>query len=358
MSAKPARTVRFLIGAFCSLAFACNDYAPIVPQEGLPPVAQGMAMAFMPSIDRVVLFGGTFRLDYAGDELFGRLTEEEVSAETWTWHHDEGWSRLDIPGPTGRIHAAMAYDPIRDVLVLLGGVAPPGPDCPDVGVCQDLWTFDGEAWSRGPRRPEHARFRHLMAWSPPDEAFLVSGGWRDDGREAPLGAAFLFPDRWQPGPEAPSLWGLEGASMVWDAKRQAMLLMDGRILQRGRAAFGGGGPAFNRGVFAWVDPQWELLHLTNGSERSHSSMFYDPSLERVMNFAGLDDSYAGSGEFVSLEATGFEPLGVDAPPARWDAAVAYDSVHERAVLFGGHGDSPYGPLQDTWVWQGTTWSER
>lgn len=53
----------------------------------------------------------------------------------------------------------------------------------------------------------------------------------------------------------------------------------------------------------------------------------------------------------------------NAPSPRSSTAMAYDSVHHQVVLFGGFGPSTsaYGPvpsLNDTWTWDGTTWTQQ
>ena len=45
------------------------------------------------------------------------------------------------------------------------------------------------------------------------------------------------------------------------------------------------------------------------------------------------------------------------PSARSDHAMAYDAGHGQTVLFGG-GDSTGDFLGDTWVWDGTTWTQK
>ena len=46
------------------------------------------------------------------------------------------------------------------------------------------------------------------------------------------------------------------------------------------------------------------------------------------------------------------------PVARWSPAMAYDVKRERVVLFGGNRNGrPFGPLADTWEWDGTRWKE-
>src|SRR5579863_8343765 len=51
------------------------------------------------------------------------------------------------------------------------------------------------------------------------------------------------------------------------------------------------------------------------------------------------------------------------PPARTGPAMAYDSLHSQAVLFGGTGTAKEPPgtadnLSDTWVWDGSNWTEK
>jgi hypothetical protein len=43
------------------------------------------------------------------------------------------------------------------------------------------------------------------------------------------------------------------------------------------------------------------------------------------------------------------------PAPRYDAAMAYDPATNQLVLFGGLGEN--GPLEDTWLWNGTSWSQ-
>ncbi len=46
------------------------------------------------------------------------------------------------------------------------------------------------------------------------------------------------------------------------------------------------------------------------------------------------------------------------PEARSDATMVYDSVHQQVVLFGGFNEFPLVNLGDTWLWQGTSWTQQ
>ena len=94
-------------------------------------------------------------------------------------------------------------------------------------------------------------------------------------------------------------------------------------------------------------------------------MAYDASTGDVILFGGsdgfadfgpadspiLDDTWSWNGSTWSKLA----PAVV--PPARADASMAYDASTGDIVLFGGADDSASGLLDDTWSWNGSTWSE-
>jgi hypothetical protein len=66
---------------------------------------------------------------------------------------------------------------------------------------------------------------------------------------------------------------------------------------------------------------------------------------------------AGLGAFFGIrgvEGAGSAPSGGQ-PPARSNAAMAYDPADGTVVLFGGQARS--GSLRDTWTWNGSAWSE-
>ena len=44
------------------------------------------------------------------------------------------------------------------------------------------------------------------------------------------------------------------------------------------------------------------------------------------------------------------------PAARYEAAMAYDSVHGASILYGGTGSASGTVLGDTWTWNGSSWS--
>ncbi len=90
--------------------------------------------------------------------------------------------------------------------------------------------------------------------------------------------------------------------------------------------------------------------------RDGASMATEPN-GNVILFGGyapngsshFDDTWIWDG------STWTDVTPVNSPPARAFAPMVYDSTNGNVVLFGGNGDS--GHLNDTWIWDGTTWTE-
>jgi len=81
-------------------------------------------------------------------------------------------------------------------------------------------------------------------------------------------------------------------------------------------------------------------------------MAYDAATRTVVLLdAGQTWTWGGSAW------TGRSPA--TSPPALFNAAMAYDAATRTVVLFGGFGGlGDRGPLNDTWTWNGTTWTQQ
>ena len=94
-------------------------------------------------------------------------------------------------------------------------------------------------------------------------------------------------------------------------------------------------------------------------------MAFDQAHSRVVAFGGTCDSaLCGFNEFLAdtwlWDGTNWTMAATSGPVGRRDASMAYDTFRGQIVLFGGQtqissGEMPY--LNDTWLWNGTTWSQ-
>lgn len=242
------------------------------------------------------------------------------------------------------------------LLILLSSVAPtvgPSPsERPKSGASE--WTNVTQAIS------PPAMAGAVMAYSSQDNRFVLFGGWNG----TTLGETWVF----------------DPVGLAWEK-----LATQGSPPARGDGAFAydprgdvfvlfGGWYDFPPGVYHRLGDTWhfylsnltwvQISSPTSPSPRSDSAIAHDTLDRGLVLFGGFDGSnYLGETWRYDTQAgrwTNSSPT--TEPPPRADGRLAYDSRHNRFVLFAGNDFS--GPnftfhhLDDTWVyeWPGNTWT--
>ena len=98
----------------------------LATEEAKPGIRDHHAMAYFPRTGKTVLFGG-------------QNQENEFLADTWTWD-GKNWLQITTSGPEARSTHRLAYDPIREMIVLTCGW---GAD----NKFNDYWEWNGRNWS-------------------------------------------------------------------------------------------------------------------------------------------------------------------------------------------------------------------
>ncbi|HEY4176379.1 MAG TPA: kelch repeat-containing protein [Kofleriaceae bacterium] len=152
-----------------------------------PAERMNAMMAFDAKRRRIVLFGGTSAT--VGGERLG---------DTWELD-DSGWTLVATSGPTARQGAAVAYDPIRHVVLVWGGLAD-GATKTSSKIVDDLWEWNGATWTshddltfkppgrQGARFAWDAARRRMVLWGGDD-----NGTWEWDGTAWSFVPAFEIP---------------------------------------------------------------------------------------------------------------------------------------------------------------------
>ena len=102
--------------------------------------------------------------------LSGGVGASGYCVDTWEWN-GINWLKRTAPSmPPERMAAAMAYDRARGVTVLFGGLCP-------AGRLADTWEWDGATWSQY----QHAAsppgcYTHTMAYDTIRETMVMFGG--------------------------------------------------------------------------------------------------------------------------------------------------------------------------------------
>lgn len=85
-------------------------------------------------------------------------------------------------------------------------------------------------------------------------------------------------------------------------------------------------------------------------------MAWQADTGRALVFGGLSSSGASLGDTYEFDGYGWiQRLPASAPSPRFRHAMAWDPTHRQVLLFGGIDAS--GPRNDTWAWNGTTWTQ-
>lgn len=294
-----------------------------------PSPRSDAAMAFDTSAGKLVLFGG-----HAGNS-------PQTFGDTWTWNGTR-WTQVETAsGPVARWGASMAYDSVRRAVVLhgalLGGAA-----------ASETWTWDGTRW---------------LLMSPDQAPPVFDYGYEPTCWDSVRGLVLLFADtdfhapymsqipEWnqtwawdgrtwtqRPAPGAPSGHGSQPAAIAFDTARKSTVFF-GHVK---------GTPT----TWTFDGAAWRQAS-TSGSGSNAFAMAEDGARSDVVLFGENRDTWTWDG------ATWTVRNPVHSPPARFGAAMAYDSAHRVVVLFGGStvGGGVAHDFNDTWTWNGSDWTQ-
>ncbi|MCX5690415.1 MAG: immunoglobulin domain-containing protein [Planctomycetota bacterium] len=161
---------------------------------------------------------------------------------------------------------------------------------------------------------------------------------------------WLDGSQWQEVPvafAAPARWE---QAMCYDSRR-------GVIVLNGGGSFVGipGNPNNHHigGTYEFNGSTWALRTMGGPSSRHGTMMAFDTLRNRTVLFGGKHD-VTGTWEWDGQTWTQVTPTGAS-PQLRGFAGFAFDESRGKAVLFGG-GTDTFVPLGDTWEWDGATWT--
>ncbi|HEY5924301.1 MAG TPA: kelch repeat-containing protein [Kofleriaceae bacterium] len=229
------------------------------------------ALAYDDGRGRAVLFGGSNRaIPSAPFTAFG---------DTWTWDGSAWTSSTPAISPTARRLAALAYDRRASRVVLFGGGVEPAP-MGAFSVHDDTWLWDGSAWTQAqPATKPPPREGAAMAYDPIRQRVVMYGGLT--GSTSQLTMAQLLADTWEwdgatwtavqplvsPGP-------LYRGVMTFDPHRQRI------VLAGGLRSIG-----FVDEIWEWDGTTWSL-RVTVQSAGPRESIVYDAVDRRILTFGG------------------------------------------------------------------------
>ena len=294
--------------------------APLAaPAQGPTPRSEAM-IAFDESTATVLMFGGTTNHSAGLDD-------------TWTWNQARGWQlEHPIAAPTARFRGVMAYDPLRQELVLYGGVT-------GAQDFHDTWVWRNQTWTKRESDTPIPRSDIVTAaFEPKSKSVLLferplSGGdsqtWSWDG----LGWSQLHPST---KPDA-------SGSLVFDGRQ--LILLGGVGMDQGQ---------YLTHSWAWSGTDWVTMAT---ADRLPLSYYYRATYDaaRAAVIAYVNPQGPPQAETWSWNGSTWARLHpVHQPPPTTDATLIYDPKAKLVLLIGGQ--LRESPAQGIWSWDGTDWS--
>ncbi|MCB9879791.1 MAG: hypothetical protein H6835_19545 [Planctomycetes bacterium] len=226
----------------------------------------------------------------------------------------------------------IVYDAARGETLLIG-----------TQVCNEVRAWDGATWTSKaptmlpPSRPFRAAYdsiRQVVVAVVGDPSHALET-WEWNGSDWSMRASGGVPAR--------NSW-----SLVFDAARGEMLLFGGETQGSTYAD-----------MWGWDGTQWTLRFFGGPTPRYGAAMVYDPQQQTVLLFGGTGSGLGGVatdfGDTWEWDGSQWSKyFALPGPSPRRLASMAYDTVRQRAVLYGGFDGAP---LTDTWEWDGADWTQ-
>ena len=253
------------------------------------------------------------------------------------------WSNVTPPASSpGNIVGDTAYDPATGQVILVDPIK----------FGSNTWAWDGKSWSLEASLPvdPETGWSSLLAYDAAtsqlvlvnnDRTFVWKGwNWEEVDAAAPASISQDY-------------IGL-GESMAFDAHTGQLILIAGNPDDT---------PPIATSTWDWNGSTWtQLSPASSPGPRLFGSLAYDSADSLLVLFGGSVNSGYLSDTWTWDGSTWTQQSPSTSPPARDNAAFAYDGATSQLVMFGGTGIPPgqlySGALQDTWTWDGTTWTSR
>ncbi|HNT28297.1 MAG TPA: hypothetical protein PKH10_08990, partial [bacterium] len=303
----------------------------------------GNAMAYDRSHHRIVLFG------------CGKI--DGNNNDTWEWDGENWEKKSPVEPPHLRHGHAIEYDIVHERTVLFGGWGVVGGV---MSQLNDSWEWDGNNWTQtSPTRNPSARSFHAMAYDNIRERMVLFGG---------QGADTAFNDIWewdgidwtQKDGTGQTSWPStrRRTALAYDADRGKTVLFGG--YDSGKTCSSQGDSTYCGDMWEWDGRDW-TKRFSSGGSYGHV-MAYDTVKRKVFGFGG--GIYGDSNTSWEWDGTSWSNLDpAHKPPTREDFAMAYDSIRGKMVLFGGYDSSKECTAglsthcNDTWEWDGISWAQ-
>jgi uncharacterized protein (TIGR03437 family) len=252
------------------------------------------------------------------------------------------WTQKNpLTSPSVRQDLAMAYDSAHSQIVIFGGANIPG-------ALNETWVWDGSNWTQKfPATSPPARFYAAMAYDSAHGQIVLFGG--DTGINTGFNDTWVWDGtNWTEKFPATNPVGRYGHAMAYDSAHGQVVLFGGTT---------GGLGGLLADTWVWDGSTWtKKTPLTSPPAVLLPAMAYDSAHSQAVLFGGNSSSGVLTGTWIWDGAAWTQKTAQTSPPSRYGAMLDYDSAHSEIVLFGG--TNSVNLLNDTWFWNGSAWTQQ
>lgn len=283
-------------------------------------------MVFVPTVGEAILFGGTSAFDR------GTATAYD-SNETWAWTGTRWTQRFPAHTPPARSAQAMSYDSLRDRIMMFGGRYQTGTGANrKLNLLGDTWVYENGDWRELALDPApSARQLSAMAYDPIRDRTILYGGsvFAADGVTTEIKADTWEFDgtRWTQVNDGQVKVG--NPLLAYDGARDQMILL-------------GTDTEFKPHMYRYDPSAKSWTEITPEKEKmadcvNDAALVYAPSLGSLLLVGGvctiLDSSTAKTWQW---DGTAWSEIKTVTAVARTTgSAMAFDTLRETAILYGG-----------------------
>ena len=313
-----------------------RDMAPAVH----PAARYFTAMAYDPTVDRMILFGGHVP---AGFPFSG--------GDTWAYdYRNNTWTDLNpVTAPPRQESQKMVYDPVlRHVVLYGGGEYAPGAN--ETGGGDAFTPSSNETWIYNARTNTWSNVSKTVR-PPPDTVFQIA---EDPGS----GQIVLY--------DAGQTWTFNPMTAAWTQRHPSVSPPNPYATAMAYDPVAGGVVQFAASSSWWspsVNSTWlynastdawtNLSIFRSGTMDGYFGMAYAPTGSELLLFGGWNSELW---LWDRATATWVRRMPPGQPTPRMNPSMVYDSRWHRVVLFGGMFRATNATLEDPWTYDDSTWT--
>jgi hypothetical protein len=331
-----------IIIAFLIQVVPSSNAENVLATITVKPEARGAhSMAFDPHNGVAVIFGG-----------FAMAGGWHSLGDTWVYSYIENsWTELILtPSPSARSNHAMVYCNETNEIILYGGQG-------SAGGLTETWSFDcaTKTWSQVVTATNPGVHHSLaLAYDAQENAVVLFGGFGEDGLETDDTWKFDCVTReWNELFPVTTPLARYGLVMVYDEAINKIVMTAGNTASQGHQD--------DTWTFDAATSNWtELTPIGTPDRLKWPSMTYDSVNNKCILFGGQigDTAVDRTWVYDALMNTWARAYPDSAPESRINTGLAFDSVNNVTILFGG-ASVDIAPYDDTWTYSydSNIWTE-